>query len=608
LARADSLRLRLPLLISALIAVSLIAFLSVSYQQVQRELLRAGDARAQAVADQLANLLVQSAQQQLGEARRIAQDPAVRGYLAARGEAKAAAARERLGALSTAGQPPAELWDETGKRLIVAAPTKSDRPVPALPPARAPSAEAVGPFLESGDTIYWEVAANASAEPAAAGVPAAARGFVVSRRVLSRASNSEAIRKLVGAGAVIKLGNVSGGVWSDLSKPVPPPGVDVRPGAIVDNASSGGERLIGWAATVRGTPWLVATQLPRAAIVAPARAYALRMLIVTVVLVLAAAGGSWALASRITTPLGQLTDAAEAIAQGRFEHQVATTRRDEIGRLAIAFEAMATQVQSARQELEARVEERTRAVGELNAQLEGRVESLNTLTGELEAFSYSVSHDLRAPLRHISGFATLLQKSAGGTLDPASARHLQTIVEAAGSMGRLIDDLLAFSRMGRAEMLTRRVELDEIVREVVHDADQGTAGRRINWTTTPLPAVAGDQAMLRLVFANLVSNAVKYTSERAVAEIEIGALPSVNGDRVVYVRDNGVGFDMAYVGKLFGVFQRLHAPDQFAGTGIGLANVRRIVQRHGGRAWAEGAVDSGATFFVSLPAGGPADH
>ena len=149
-------------------------------------------------------------------------------------------------------------------------------------------------------------------------------------------------------------------------------------------------------------------------------------------------------------------------------------------------------------------------------------------------------------------------------------------------------------------MLEQRVNFDAVVEEIVRDAARHVPGRQIKWTTHPLPPVAGDAAMLRLVFANLVSNAVKYTAPRAVAEIEIGAEPAGNGERVVYVRDNGVGFDMAYVDKLFGVFQRLHTADQFEGTGIGLANVRRIIQRHGGRTWAEGTVDGGATFFVSL--------
>lgn len=243
-----------------------------------------------------------------------------------------------------------------------------------------------------------------------------------------------------------------------------------------------------------------------------------------------------------------------------------------------------------------------------NELLQRRMDDLRTANAELESFSYSISHDLRAPLRHIAGFATLLDKRAGDTLDPEAARYLRTIVDSAARMGRLVDDLLAFSRMGRSDMRGKRVDLDEVMHEAVQEVSQDTGGRQINWTTHPLPSVVGDPVMLRYAFVNLLSNAVKYTGTRAVAEIEIGEHPAAGGERVVFVRDNGVGFDMAYVDKLFGVFQRLHGADQFAGTGIGLASVRRIVERHGGRTWAEGTVGHGATFFVSLPEGVSAVH
>jgi len=239
----------------------------------------------------------------------------------------------------------------------------------------------------------------------------------------------------------------------------------------------------------------------------------------------------------------------------------------------------------------------------LNTQLAQRVSDLDALTGELEAFSYSVSHDLRAPLRHVTGFASLLQRSAGGRLDETDSRYLRTIVDASARMGRLIDDLLAFSRMGRAPLARQRVSLDALVQDARSEL-HGAPERAIDWTIRPLPDVDADPAMLRLVLVNLLSNAVKYTAGRDRAAIEVGENGSTTRETVVYVRDNGVGFDMQYVHKLFGVFQRLHSSDEFEGTGIGLANVRRIVHRHGGRVWAEGAVDRGATFFIALPKGG----
>ncbi len=234
-------------------------------------------------------------------------------------------------------------------------------------------------------------------------------------------------------------------------------------------------------------------------------------------------------------------------------------------------------------------------------ELQSRGELLQAANKELEAFSYSVSHDLRAPLRHIDGYAALLSKAAGEALNDKARRYLQTISDSAKQMGQLIDDLLVFSRMGRQDMLRTTVNLDQLVKTVLHDLRLDLQGRTISWTMHPLPNVLGDPAMLRQVFVNLISNALKFTATRPETKIEIGAVKGSSGEAEVFVRDNGVGFDMQYVNKLFGVFQRLHRNDEFEGTGIGLANVRRIIHRHGGRTWAEGALDQGATFYFSLP-------
>ncbi|HEX7653387.1 MAG TPA: CHASE3 domain-containing protein [Verrucomicrobiae bacterium] len=227
-------------------------------------------------------------------------------------------------------------------------------------------------------------------------------------------------------------------------------------------------------------------------------------------------------------------------------------------------------------------------------------EKLREVNQELESFSYSVSHDLRAPLRHIAGFVDLLKKHAT-QLDEKSIRYLQVIGDAARQMGMLIDDLLVFSRMGRSEMRFETVSLATLVEESVQACGEDAEKRVIRWQIDPLPPVQADAAMLRQVWVNLVSNAVKYTRHRNPAEIHIGCQEDQNGEYIFFVRDNGVGFDMKYVGKLFGVFQRLHRAEEFEGTGIGLANVRRIITRHGGRTWATGALNAGATLYFSLP-------
>ena len=246
------------------------------------------------------------------------------------------------------------------------------------------------------------------------------------------------------------------------------------------------------------------------------------------------------------------------------------------------------------------ITERRRVAGELQR----RGELLEAANKELEAFSYSVSHDLRAPLRHIDGYAALLRKAVDHSLNEKAVRYLQTISDAAKQMGQLIDDLLVFSRMGRQDMLQTTVSMDQLIKNILSDLRLDLHGRQISWTIASLPEVTGDPSMLRQVFMNLLTNALKFTSTKATASIEIGVEPPSADEIVLYVRDNGVGFDMQYAPKLFGVFQRLHRADEFEGTGIGLANVRRIVHRHGGRTWADGVPDKGATFYVALPRGG----
>jgi PAS domain S-box-containing protein len=279
-------------------------------------------------------------------------------------------------------------------------------------------------------------------------------------------------------------------------------------------------------------------------------------------------------------------DGTEVVVSSRW-----SLRRDEHGRPAAILETNNDITERKRWEQE---------ISALNQELSNRSAQLEASNKELEAFAYSVSHDLRAPLRHMSGFTQLLQKSTATVLNEKSQRYVTIIQEAAKRMGNLIDDLLSFSRIGRAEAHKALVNLDQVVLEVLTEVRQQSEERKIAWKVGALPAWIVDRSMLRLALVNLISNAVKFTRTRPQAEIEIGCNRQAEDQVVIYVRDNGVGFDMKYSNKLFGVFQRLHSTEAFEGTGIGLATVQRIVHRHGGRVWAESTVDRGATFYFSL--------
>ncbi|OFZ22052.1 MAG: hypothetical protein A2202_00820 [Bdellovibrionales bacterium RIFOXYA1_FULL_36_14] len=314
----------------------------------------------------------------------------------------------------------------------------------------------------------------------------------------------------------------------------------------------------------------------------------------------------------IITPIHNLQKGMVIVGSGRLDYKVGITANDEIGQLSRAFDRMSENLQlvtASRDDLDKEVRDRKHAEAEvrkLNYELEKRViertAKLEESNKELEAFSYSVSHDLRAPLRHIQGFVEMLNKSSGNLLDDKGQRYLLIIGNVANKMGILIDDLLMFSRMGRATIKTTTLDLEKMIHTLIHEMHLDIVGRNIEWKIdSPLPLITCDPSMIRLVMTNLISNALKFTKQCEIARIEIGSTTGENGEPIFFVKDNGVGFDMQYVGKLFGVFQRLHRDEEFEGTGIGLANVRRIINRHGGKTWAEGVLNQGATIFFTLP-------
>ncbi|HJU84719.1 MAG TPA: ATP-binding protein [Holophagaceae bacterium] len=319
--------------------------------------------------------------------------------------------------------------------------------------------------------------------------------------------------------------------------------------------------------------------------------------------------------SLISQPLLEVTQAARAVVERQDYSQIVVKRgRDEVGVLVDAFNQMLERIQqreaalrNANAALQAETLEHKAArdeVAALNQSLERRVADrtleLETVNRELESFSYSVSHDLRAPLRAIDGFTMLLQKGYADRFDGPANGYMERVRAATQRMGNLIDDLLNLSRSARSEMARTDLNLSELARAIAHELRVSTPGRRAAFAIEPELRAHADPTLMRVVLENLMGNAWKFTRNREEARIEVGRTLAA-GKPAFFVRDNGAGFDMRYVDKLFGAFQRLHAMNDYEGTGVGLANVQRIIARHGGRIWAEGAVDQGAVFYFTLP-------
>lgn len=297
----------------------------------------------------------------------------------------------------------------------------------------------------------------------------------------------------------------------------------------------------------------------------------------------------------------------EAIAKAAQSQSALVQPEEESNVLQQYNEVLVQKLEERNIQLHALVEKVSRAhdeILELNRNLERRVAQrtaeLEAANQELETFSSSVAHDLRTPLRHVVGYSAMLIQEIEGQLSPKAMRYLEEITGASRRMGQLIEDLLRFSHIGRAERQEASVDLDGLLQACIGELEMATRDRDVVWKLAPLPAATGDSAMLKQVFANLLANAVKYTRPRSAAVIEIGSAGEENGQMIVLVRDNGVGFDMKHADQLFRPFQRLHSTDEFEGTGLGLAHVQRILARHGGRIWAEGKTGEGAAFYFTL--------
>jgi signal transduction histidine kinase len=585
-----SLAVKIPLLLSALLLLALATMSVASYLELRSALVELATTRLQQAADQMANVFAMTVRQRVPAMRQLMNRSDVRDYLRTR-DAKLqpsidAAVRSYLGVAAAVAN--VELWDPAGQRLFASGAAFDAVDAASIDDykkdLRLTNDASIGRLQLVADGLLHYPVGGAIAQDGQT------LGYVVERRrFLNPAQTRQLVQLLtglIGNEATIILGNADGSIWSDLESSTRQLRITANEGRLWDYRRAGRPRTLAWATPINATPWAVAIEFPRDVVLEPSRRFIARSLLIALVLLIASVTLGWFITRRITTPLVQVTEAAEAVTDLRPHVHVDIDREDEIGRLADSFNIMAARVEQSRHNLEQRVEQRT--------------EELLAANRELEAFSYSVSHDLRAPLRAIAGFVQILDEDHGPALAPDARRHLERVKVNAQRMGQLIDDLLNFSRIGRTLITRQQVDMNALAATVAQDTI-AASGRNVEINIDTLPPAYGEPSLLNQVFINLISNAVKFTARAERPSIKIGSVTQ-NGEIVYCVQDNGVGFDERYAEKLFGVFQRLHRLDDFEGTGVGLAIVHRIITRHGGRVWAQGKPNAGATFYFTIPA------
>jgi signal transduction histidine kinase len=577
---------RLPLLIGSLLFVVIVASTWAAYRGVNEAALEVGRERLLSLTQQLASLSQQSTPDLLSRTSFAANDHSILDFL----QSPSAVTQPGASAILQQFVPPkdpnglqVELWRPNHSVPLIIPSGALPKPVDLQTEFEQCSSDpfrVVGAINIVNDVVVFP--AVAAVRDNTGGVV----GFLVRWRRISPANPRTQLAELLGSEAKLYYGNSRGDVWTDLVKAVPKPPSSLVSTLEVTHYIRDGKSVMALGRPIIGTPWFVVVEFPDQALLTHVGPFLRRMTLISVVLLLIGLAGALALSRSITRPLHSLTSAASAIAAGNYSRLVDVRSRDELGALASAFNAMATKVRDAQHDLEQKVRERT-------VQFE-------VANRELEAFSYSVSHDLRAPLRHINGFSQALLEDYDDRLDDEGKGYLQELRSASLEMSELIDDLLKLAQVTRSEMRREVVNISEMVHCVAARLQKIHAQRTLVVNIEDGLLIRGDKRLLQIALSNLLENAWKFTSKVAEAEISFGRVEK--GDESSYfVRDNGAGFDIAYVGKLFGAFQRLHTAAEFAGTGVGLATVQRIVQRHGGRVWAEGAVNKGATFYFTVP-------
>ena len=598
--RLTRLEWRLPAAIAVLLLLVSGTLAALNYAESRRAAVVSARLRLRHLVSLLASNLEGNAANIQQSGASTAKDPSILAVLNGTADAEPLRAKLAGSLRSNPNTYGVEIWRASGQAVLVTAADGAPEVDPewsGFPAWAKPDTVTISPIVAAKKGGAYAIATPVRVE-------GELLGYVVSRRRVGavRGDSGRLVVDLIGPESRVLVGQPDT-VWVDLfgqhSGPIGPMTPD-REG--VYWAVDDGTRWLGATDAIESTPWHIRVEFPDRVVFAQSKDLLRNTILVALLVTGIGAVGGWVMSRRLIGPLRALTQAAAKVADGTEPARVPSTRDDEIGELAAAFNTMAERVAEGRHHLEARVAERTDELARALDQLGEDAKLLARSNRELEAFSYTISHDLRAPLRSIDGFSDALLTDYGGRLDETAKGYLTRVRRAAKRMGQLIDDLLELSRVSRVELISSPVALDELAARLVRDLRERDPRRAVDVVIQAGTPAQGDSRLLALVLQNLFENAWKFTSTRPNARIEFGV--SSEGPPVTYfVRDNGVGFDMAHAGKLFGIFQRLHSIDEFPGTGVGLAIVQRIVERHGGRIWVDAKPDEGATFFFTLEAG-----
>jgi signal transduction histidine kinase len=593
--RGLSIRQQLPLLICLLLLTLILLFGTISYIGIRRAVQGIGQERLRSLIGELAALFQKSAQRVSAATQAAANKQEIVHCLEADPQhpPSAVAALQTMQKLLADSQTiRVELRDMGGRVLLYRGKSLAGTTMDAAPEitGKKPDTNFVGKFYLAGDSLYYPIIATVGKDGRAIGY------FLCWRPMRTTPEAITQLSHLIGTKAAFYFGNSDGSLWTDLLGPVARPPFDTLSGRqTVTYERPGTGTVIASSMPITGTKWVIRVELSQNLVLEAANRFLYWIIAVGAILIIAGIFVAWLISRNFTRPLDRLTQATAAIASGDYSSPVAVNRRDELGRLAASFNSMALQVSLARDQLEKKVKDRTK--------------ELETANKELEAFSYSVSHDLRAPLRAISGYAMMLKEDYEDSLDDEAKRITGNILSNVKMMGRLIDDLIAFSRLGKREPTRRLVDMKALAESCVTALLPAWPEEKFSIVAGTLPPCLGDEDLLKQVWMNLIGNALKYSVRKDEPFIEIGYTgdPAAAGGLtmpaapVYFVRDNGAGFDMRYADKLFKVFQRLHSQEEFEGTGVGLALVKRIIDKHKGEVWAESTPGNGAVFYFTLP-------